>query len=142
MVPESTSTSRAHVKWSVRVDTSEGSADGVIININQRGAFIRCQNPLRLTETFQLTIEPPGNEPIDVTAEVVWTNRYGPDDEICPRGMGVLFLNISEDGRQIISKAIQQHLQSNKEKIDPKKLQSLQTLIIDDSEIGSEAALM
>ena len=140
MVPESTSPSRAQVKWCVRLDTSEGSADGVITNINQKGAFIRCQKPLRLSETFQLTIEPPENEPIDVTAEVVFSNIYGPDDHITPRGMGVVFLDISDEDRQIISKTILQHLQSNKQKIDPKKLQTLQTLVIEESEIGSEAA--
>ena len=140
MVPGSTSTSRAQVKWPVQFHTSEGSADGVITNINQKGAFIRCQKPLRLSETFQLTIEPPENEPIDVTAEVVFSNIYGPDDHITPRGMGVVFLDISDEDRQIISKTILQHLQSNKQKIDPKKLQTLQTLVIEESEIGSEAA--
>jgi hypothetical protein len=45
MVPETNSTSRAQVKWSVTVDTGEGPADGVIININDNGvsaAASRC----------------------------------------------------------------------------------------------------
>lgn len=140
MVPESTTTSRAQVRWPVKFHTSDGSADGVIVTINQRGAFMRCRKPLRLSETFELTIEPSENEPIHVTAEVVFSNVYGPDDHITPRGMGVLFLDISDRDRQIISKAIRQHLETNKDKIDPNKLRTLQTLVIDEKAIGSEAA--
>ena len=140
MVPGSTSTSRTQVKWPVQFHTSDGSADGVIVTINQRGAFMRCRKPLRLSETFQLTIEPPENEAINVTAEVVFSNVYGPDDHITPRGMGVLFLNISDEDRQIISKEIRQHMETNKGKIDPNTLRTLQTLVADEKEIGSEPA--
>jgi Tfp pilus assembly protein PilZ len=140
MVPRSTSTSRARVTWPVQFHTSDGSADGVIVTVNHRGAFIRCQKPLRLSESVQLTIEPPENESIHVTAEVVFSNVYGPDDHITPRGMGVLFFDISDEDRQIISKAIRQHLETNKDKIDPNQLRTLQTLVIDQKEIGSEAA--
>lgn len=140
MVPGSTSTSRAQVKWPVQFHTSDGSRQGVIVNINQRGAFIRCQKPLQLSETFQLTIEPPENEPINITAEVVFSNVYGPDDHITPRGMGVLFLDISDEDRQIISKAIRQHLETNKDKRNPNKLRTLQTPVIDERQIASEPA--
>ena len=96
MLPETKSTSRAQVKWPVTMNTDEGTADGVITNINKHGAFIRCRRPLRLTETCKLTIESSERHIEDVLAEVVWTNIYGPDDELSPRGMGVRFTDLPE----------------------------------------------
>lgn len=102
MVPETNSTSRAQVKWSVTMDSGEGASDGVIVNINDNGAFIRCRKPLRLSETCKLTIKSPDHPIEDVAAEVVWTNIHGPDDDLTPRGMGVRFTGIPEkDGRYL-----------------------------------------
>ncbi|MEJ2366033.1 MAG: PilZ domain-containing protein [Deltaproteobacteria bacterium] len=96
MLPETKSTSRAQVKWPVTMNTDEGTADGVITNINNNGAFIRCRRPLRLTETCKLTIVSSDRQIEDVLAEVVWTNIYGPDDDLTPRGMGVRFTGLPE----------------------------------------------
>jgi hypothetical protein len=106
MVPETNSTSRAQVKWSVTLDTGEGSADGVIVNINNNGAFIRCPKPLRLSETCRLTIKSPDHAIEDVAAEVVWTNIHGPDDDLTPRGMGVRFTGIPEEEERYLRKLV------------------------------------
>jgi hypothetical protein len=106
MLPETKSTSRAQVKWPVTMDTGEGSADGVITNINNNGAFIRCRRPLRLTETCKLTIESSDRQIQDVLAEVVWTNIYGPDDDLSPRGMGVRFTGLPETEQRFLRKLI------------------------------------
>jgi hypothetical protein len=113
MVPQTSSSSRAQVKWPVAIDTTAGSVDGVIVNINRTGAFIRCHKPLRLKETCRLTIESPDHPILDVDAEVVWTNIYGPDDRLTPRGMGVLFTGGTEDYlmflRDLVSEQIKAH---------------------------------
>ncbi len=96
MLPETKSISRAQVKWPVTMNTDEGPADGVITNINNNGAFIRCRKPLKLTQTCKLTIESSERQIQDVLAEVVWTNIYGPDDDLTPRGMGVRFTGLPE----------------------------------------------
>jgi hypothetical protein len=96
MLPETKSTSRAQVKWPVTMNTDESPADGVITNINNNGAFIRCRKSLRLTETCKLTIESSERQIHDVLAEVVWTNIYGPDDDLTPRGMRVRFTGLPE----------------------------------------------
>ena len=54
--------------------------------------------------------------------------------------MGVRFLDISEEDRQIIAKQILDYLQSNNVNVDPKKLRGLQTLIVDQSEGETEVA--
>ncbi|MGD8372973.1 MAG: PilZ domain-containing protein [Syntrophobacterales bacterium] len=106
MLPETNSQSRAKVKWTVKMDTDEGTVDGVIININKNGAFIRCQRPLRLSETCKLSIDSPDHPIQDISAEVVWTNIHGPDDELTPRGMGVRFEEIDEKERKFLRKLV------------------------------------
>jgi hypothetical protein len=88
------------------MDTGEGPADGVIININDNGAFIRCRKPLRLSETCKLTIKSPDHAIEDVAAEVVWTNIHGPDDDLTPRGMGVRFTGIPEEEGRYLRKLV------------------------------------
>ena len=106
MLPEMNSASRAKVKWPVIMDTEEGSADGVVLNINKNGAFIRCHKPLRLTETCKLSIKSPDHPIQDINAEVVWTNIYGPDDDLTPRGMGVRFTGMAEQEERYLRKLV------------------------------------
>ena len=123
---------RAKIKWPVSMSTQDRSADGVTLNLSPNGAYIGCAHPLRLHEVFDMTIDVPDSDStIQATVEVVFSNIYGPDDAISPRGMGVRFLKISSQGRQIIAKEILQQLRSKKEKVDYRSLQRLETLIID-----------
>jgi hypothetical protein len=89
-----------------------------------------CAKPLKLNVVLNMAIKAP-DKSLSVKAEVVWSNIYGPDDNINPRGMGVRFLAISGEDRKVIAKAVMKHLESSKEDIDPKHLQTLQTLIIE-----------
>lgn len=117
MLPETKSASRAQVKWLVTMNTDAGSADGVITNINNNGAFIRCHKPLRLTETCKLTIESSERQIEDVLAEVVWTNIYGPDDDLTPRGMGVRFTSLPEAEQKFLRNLIRVIKEEKKVKI-------------------------
>jgi len=132
---------KAKVKLPVLINTDDRSIDGVTLDLSTNGAFVSCANPLRLNEVFDMTINiPNADRPLKISVEVVWSNIYGPDDDISPRGMGVRFLEISSEDRKVIATEILQSLQSTEEKIDPKKLQTLQTLIIDQTGTGSKAA--
>jgi len=126
---------RAKFKWPVIVKTGAGSLKGVTLNITPNGVFIRCRKPLRLNEVAEITIHiPNSNHSLTATAEVVWSNIYGMDDEVTPRGMGFKFLRISGKDRKFIAQASLQHLKSAK--VEPKLLDTLNTLIIDLSEDG------
>jgi hypothetical protein len=128
---------RAKIKWPVSMSTDNRSTDGVTLNLSPNGAYIGCANPLRLHEVFDVTIDVPNcDSAIQATVEVVFSNIYGPDDAISPRGMGVRFLKISSQGRQIIAKEILQHLRADKVKIDSRALQSLETLVIEPNANG------
>ncbi|MGB6280864.1 MAG: PilZ domain-containing protein [Syntrophobacteria bacterium] len=130
---------RAKMKWPVIVKTDEGSMDGVTSDVTPNGVFIHCQKPLRLNMVFEMSISIPNSEhSITAKAEVVWSNRWGPDDEISPRGMGVRFVKISSEARKFIARAAMNNLKSKE--VAPELLQTLQTLVIEIDETKSQAA--
>jgi hypothetical protein len=132
---------KAKLKWPVSIKANGSSSDGITLNLSTNQTYIKCAKPLRLNEVFDMTLQVPNSDDsIEVQAEVVLSNIYGPDDEISPRGMIVRFLDLADEDRRIIAKAIFKHLESDKETVDPKKLQTLQTLTLDPNETGSEAA--
>ena len=123
---------RIKIKWPVTVKTAVGSMDGVTLDLGTDGAFVSCAKPLRLNEVFDMVINAP-DQPIEAKAEVIWSNIYGPDDDISPRGMGVRFIEISGEHRRVIAKVALEHLKSKK--VDPRELEALQTLVMDSDEL-------
>jgi len=132
---------KAKLKWLVSIKDNGNSSEGVTLNLSTNQAYIRCAKPLRLNEVFDMILQVPNSDDsIEAEVEVVFSNIYGPDDDISPRGMIVRFLELSSEDRRIIAKAIFKQLESDNVEIDPKHLQTLQTLTIDPNEIGSKAA--
>jgi len=129
---------KAKIKWPVLIENGEHSFEGVTLILNPNGAYISCAKPLSLNQVCNVTINVPDSaNPIKASAEVVFSNKYGPDDNISPRGMGVRFLNISGEDRKVIAKDVLQNIES--EKMDSHSLRALKTIIIDQEEISSEA---
>jgi uncharacterized protein (TIGR02266 family) len=130
---------RAKIKWPVIVKTDKGTMDGVTTDLTPNGVFVHCQKPLSLNVVFEMTIKiPNSDQTIEARAEVVWSNRWGPDDEISPRGMGVRFVKISSEARKFIARAAMNNLKSKE--VAPELLQTLQTLVIEIDETKSQAA--
>ena len=126
---------RAKLKWPVKIKTEEGTREGVTLDITPDGCFIGCPKPLKLNVVFELSISVPKSKAvIAAKAEVVWSNIYGPDDEISPRGMGVRFVKISSEARKFIAQASLEHFKALKDAVEPDLLQTLSTLVIDLSE--------
>jgi hypothetical protein len=107
--------------------------EGVTLNITPDGCFISCRTPLRLNVVFDLTIKILNSKSsIQANAEIVWSNIYGPDDEITPRGMGVRFIKVTSEARKFIAQASLEHFKSRN--FEAELLQTLSTLVIDLSE--------
>ena len=121
---------RAKLKWPVKIKTDEGVMEGVTLNITPDGCFIACRKPLKLNVVFELAIQVPNSKAVlKASAEVVWSNIYGPDDEISPRGMGVRFLRIASEARKFIAQASLEHFKSVN--LESELLQTLNTLVVD-----------
>jgi PilZ domain len=126
----STNYPKAELKWPVSIKTAE-PMDGVTTKLNPNGAFISCSRPLRLYDKFDITIDVPSSDgPLEARVEVVFSNIYGPDDDITPRGMGVRFINMSSKDRQFIAKEVLKQLKLKE--VDARALKGLQTIAIDE----------
>lgn len=102
---------RVDIACHVKIMTSQGAIAAQTKNISLGGAFICCQKPLPLGETFCVTIEPLAQKSFTVNAEVVWSNINVPDEKIVNRGMGIKFLQITKDDREILDKIISAGMQ-------------------------------
>ena len=96
---------RARVNWPVTIQTEEGTIERATYNISPDGAFIRGLSPLELHEVVDMVISGPEHS-ITVKARVVWTSSQVPPKEDMPRGVGVEFINISDEHQEIISSFI------------------------------------
>ena len=93
---------RGKVSWSVTIETEEGTIERATYNISPHGAFISGLSRLELHEVVDMTFSGP-DHPITVKAKVVWASSQVPPKEDMPRGVGVEFINISDEDREIIS---------------------------------------
>jgi hypothetical protein len=124
------------VEWPVLIKIGESYIAGVTHSLSPNVAFIKCAKPLRLNEECDIAISVPNSDhSFNARVEVVWSNIYGPDDDITPRGMGVRFLDISNEDRRAMAKEASQD--AEQKGMSTEQLQALQTLVIDESEIAS-----
>lgn len=88
----------------VTIYMDEEVRHGSSLHFSERGILVLCDQPLPLNTKFRLVLEFPGfKNSIDVRGEVVWTNIYGPSDALCPRGMGVKFVNLDRDVERMLA---------------------------------------
>jgi hypothetical protein len=72
--------------------------------------LILCRNPAPLNEKVKLSLLFPGfKHPLELQAEVVWTNTYGPSDSLSPRGMGVKFIGVERDVERLLAELAEQY---------------------------------
>jgi hypothetical protein len=127
---------RAKVSWPVTIQTAEGTIERVTYNISPHGAFIRGLSPLELHEVVDMTISGPEHH-ITVKARVVWTSNQIPPEEDMPRGMGVEFINISDEHRELISSLVAEDTEPSDLEGDEREL----GLIKEQTSIGEQSLI-
>ncbi len=101
---------RAEPNWPATIETSSGeTAEASIASITHGSGFIKSPIKLAIGEKFQLTIQLPGRAPLQLRAEVTWSNLHLPDEKVVNRGMGIRFIEAGEDALCLISETIAQH---------------------------------
>ncbi len=100
---------RIQVNWPITVKSEGDPIEGETRNITAEGMFIICKEPLRLNETYQISIKPPNHKNIELACKVVWSNLYGVDDEKTAYGMGFCFVQVADKDRHLLSDAISGH---------------------------------
>lgn len=78
-------------------------------NIGSRGLFIRTEKPLEQGENFSLKLQLPDlAEPLKIECQVVWRRKQSESKkETGPTGMGIKFIDMSEEVRRTIEQYIQ-----------------------------------
>lgn len=100
---------RINVTYPVVILTAQGSMAGETRNLSTREAFVRCSEPLPVNDLATVDIELANGESVLAETEVVWSNMYGPDDDITPRGMIVRFINLPVNHRRRLHEVIARH---------------------------------
>jgi hypothetical protein len=121
---ESRQNLRAKVSWPVAIQTEEGTIERVTYNISPDGAFIRGLSPLGNHEVVDMIVSSPYG-PISVKAKVVWLSSQVPPEEDMPRGMGVEFIKISKQDREMITSLVTEYLESTSSDEDKEDEDSL-----------------
>ena len=91
---------RAEIRWPVTIKTEEGIIEAKLRNLGIGGAYIHCEEVLEPGEAVTLTIQPPTGSPITLTAKVIWAGK------VLALGMGVHFVEMSDQDRQFISDTV------------------------------------
>jgi len=102
---------RVKAAYPVLVLTADGPVHGETKQISTEQVFVSCPDPLPLYDIASMSIEVSKEESLVAEAEVIWSNRYGPDDDITPRGMIVRFRGLSNRDRKRLRGVIAKHYQ-------------------------------
>jgi hypothetical protein len=96
---------RARVNWPVSIQTKEGTIERATYNVSHGGAFIRGLSPVEVQEVVDMVISGIDYD-ITTKARVVWTRSQDPAEGERPRDMGVEFVKISDEHREIIASLV------------------------------------
>jgi len=101
---------RIDVRWPLAIMAAHGTIEGETRNISESGFAIHCDEPLPIEEIYAISISPPDHPPIGINGKVVWADLYGIEGEDTTVGMGVCFVEISEEDRQFLRDVVAAHL--------------------------------
>ena len=101
---------RAEPNWPATIQTAAGdTASASIVSVTHGSAFIVSTMELPIGEKFQITITIPERSPLQLKAEVTWSNMHLPADKVVNRGMGIRFIEAGEDAVCLITDTLNRH---------------------------------
>jgi Tfp pilus assembly protein PilZ len=101
---------RAEPNWPATLETEAGvTANTKVVSVTHGSAFITSSAQLSIGEKFQLTVHLPDRPPLQLRAEVTWSNMHLPAENVLNRGMGIRFIEAGEDAVCLINDTMRQH---------------------------------
>jgi uncharacterized protein (TIGR02266 family) len=116
MVADRRTPTRIRARWPVVILTDKGVLLAETRDISSEGVFISCEEPLRPEEKLRVFIMAPNHRPLEIPAEVAWSNPRASEQESSRKGMGLRFTKDSSDQRERLQDIVAQH---HKTKTDP-----------------------
>ena len=101
---------RIEVTWPVAVFAEHGTIEGETRNISISGLAIFCDEPLRLNESYRISISPPDHSAVGLSGKVIRSDLYGIEGDDTTVGMGVCFVEISEQDHNYLEEVVTAHL--------------------------------
>jgi uncharacterized protein (TIGR02266 family) len=112
---------RIRAKWPVVVLTAKGVLLAETRDISSEGVFISCEEPLSPEEKLRVFIMAPNHRPLEIPAEVVWSNPHASERETTHKGMGLRFTKDSSDQRGRLQDIVAQYYKTKTGPIVEKK---------------------
>ena len=97
---------RSAISWQASIDVADRTDEVQLKDISLGGAFVVCREPLTLNDKFKISLNLPNQDPLQLSAEVVWSNANVPLDKVVNRGMGIRFIMNTEKERRCLQDAI------------------------------------
>jgi Tfp pilus assembly protein PilZ len=109
MVADRRTPTRIRAKWPVVVITGKGVLLAETRDISSEGVFISCEEPLSPDEKLRVFIMAPNHRPLEIPAEVAWSNPHASEKGTARKGMGLRFTKDSGDQRGRLHDIVAQH---------------------------------
>lgn len=94
--------SRVEVSWPITILAETGTIEGEIRNVSVDGLLVFCEEPLRLNETYRMSILPGKHHAIGVSGRVVWADAYCMDEENTAFGVGICLVELTNEDREVL----------------------------------------
>ena len=107
MQKESRKHPRAKVVWPIIMENSRNIISGETQDISAGGAYMRCRNPLKSVEVSMYVSVSLLSPRIRAMAVVVRSDVLGSANGVEYYGIGVRFVSVSDEGRELISLELQ-----------------------------------
>jgi c-di-GMP-binding flagellar brake protein YcgR len=107
MQKESRKHPRAKVVWPIIMENDRNIISGETQDISAGGAYMRCRNPLKSVEVSMYVSVSLLSPRIRAMAVVVRSDVFGSANGVEYYGIGVRFVAISDEGRELISLELQ-----------------------------------
>jgi Tfp pilus assembly protein PilZ len=106
---------RIDITWQAVLENAARTEKVALKDISLGGAFVCCQQPWALQDKFKFSLNLPDRQPLQLNAEVVWSNVNMPSDKVVNRGMGIRFINNPEQARRQLQAAIDAAMEKSDE---------------------------
>ena len=105
---------RVQTRWPVLLVSPLDLREGETQNLSIDGAFIRYSELPDLSEEFEIVFKPPEQRSIVVIAEKIWSANFNFNSQTVFSGMGVRFIKVFDDDRELLDKLIVNHIEAKK----------------------------
>ena len=99
---------RRNARWPITLMTNLGPIEGETRNITSVGVFISCEEEIPKTKSYRMIIRPPMRKPIEVKADLIWSNLHNAHERESDfsKGMGFCFVELTDEDHRLLDELI------------------------------------